>query len=80
MREEPLAVLVEQQQQRVLVAEQLGEAAERGADERVEVGTAREALAQLRQPPDLLAPVPELAGHCSATCTAARICSTSTTR
>ena len=49
-RVEALAVLVEQQEQRVLVPEQVGEAHERGAHQRVEVGAAGEAAAQLREP------------------------------
>ena len=48
-RVQAAAVLVAQEQQGVFVAEQIGEPAERGADERVEIRAAPEAFAQLQQ-------------------------------
>lgn len=78
--EEPLAVFVDEEQERMLVPEQLVEARQRGADERVEVRATGQTLAELRELPDLLAIGPQLAGHRSATCTAASTCSISTTR
>ena len=44
--EQALAVFVEEEQQRVLVAEQLGQARQRRAHERVEIGAPGQALAQ----------------------------------
>jgi hypothetical protein len=78
--EEALALLVEQEEQGVLVAEQLGEARQGGADDGVEVGAAGETLAQPGQLADLLAAGPQFAGHRSTRSTAARTCSISTTR
>ena len=64
----------------MLVLEELGEARHRRAHERVEVGTAGEALTQAGELADLLTVGAQLAGHWSATCTAANTCSSSTTR
>ena len=43
------AVLVAQQQQRMLVAEEVGDPTERGAHQGIEIRAAAEALAQLRE-------------------------------
>ncbi len=67
-RVEALAALVEQQQQRVLVAEELGEPVNDVPDEAVEVGAARQAPAQLGEPPGRRRVEPALVRSRSAGC------------